>query len=298
MFIKNDKLNFKLFSLFLAIIFVFSCSTNTFAMADNSKSVVSTVTEYQIYCNIKQKAKTFETLDLLSEDEKSIVDGAVERELLKRKEMSYSDLKTVYGYSDTQISILKNYNGEPIECSPQLAQVLSASLSLSVSGKSKKLGKSANCTFSWSWSSMPLVNFTDMISVGTVGVNSSSQNISLSFSSCSGTVNYYTSGNVYVGSYDTSLSFSYYNTNSQAKSKIQMTKSSTTNTLYAKTGTVKVSVKPSSSGGYLQKAYIAFAYGHTTVSVTPSVDISFNGLSASFSFGTNTQDAGSTNVEI
>lgn len=53
MFIKNDKLNFKLFSLFLAIIFVFSCSTNTFAMADNSKSVVSTVTDENYIIKIK-----------------------------------------------------------------------------------------------------------------------------------------------------------------------------------------------------------------------------------------------------
>ena len=236
--------------------------------------------EYDFYVSIKEKSKN--SLNNLAPEEYAIANGAIEKELLKRSAMSDEQLYYYYGYNDSQIRILREYHGEPIESYPIIKGVLSATCSATYSIVSRS-SSSLSVVVSWVWSSMPFFGGTDKIGLYASGVNSSSVAMALNFSSYNGSINYYTPNGAYMS--NSSISLSKFSTNILYSTFAMTTSLDGVMNLYAKTGTVSLVISPTATGNPVYAYTLDFAYGHTTMVITPS--LTFNGA-GSFSVGTGT----------
>lgn len=207
---------------------------------------------------------------------------AQEGVLYERAQLDTTILQEQYGYSEDQIQILKNYEGQDLAEYPQIRAVTST-----LEGR---IGchdvSNTSCTayFSWGWSTAPdFYNFTDFIGVRWRGTGSDAGEVTLNFdagaSSSKCTVMYYSypddtlietvtvpydGGNRFDPNGYTSYSFD---------------RLSSTGTGYTKIGLVqtKVDLPSGTTGSLVQTAFI-YKYGlaERNLSIGLSFPVSFS----------------------
>lgn len=230
--------------------------------ADSSEKIIN-VNEYDAYVSMKNDGNACS---------KRLIEINLEQELIDRKKLSDEELKANYGYDNEQISILRNYNGEPLESVPEVRSLL-ATLSLTV----RNLGTTqerANFSVYWVWSNVPVVLFTDMIGIYADTTNLESRPITVDYTSASCSIDYYTRAGVYkTTTYPTVNIFEGPSTRSL---KFPMVYSTSTD--YAKSGIIYCSIEPGVSDVLMGSIDIYAAYGHSSFNTTPTfslVDLNF-----------------------
>lgn len=239
------------------------CLPNIKGYAAEPTEKIISISEYDAYISIKNNDNARSQV---------LVEINLEQELLDRKNLSDEELKTNYGYNNEQITILRNYSGEPLENAPEVRSLL-ATLSLAV----RNLGATserANFSVYWVWSNVPVGLFTDMIGIYADTTNLESRPITVDYTSTSCSIDYYTR----AGQYKTTT-YPTVNRNegpSTRSLKFPMLYSTTTD--YAKSGLIYCTVEPAVSGVSMGSVDIYAAYGHNSLANTPTfslVDLNF-----------------------
>lgn len=134
----------------------------------SSTTIPDTCTsEYDVYIDIKKELneentpKTYANFIQVSDETKeAIKNGAVEEALLERQKLSDEELYVI-GYDDEDISLLRKYNGEPIEEATYLSLAMARIYTnLSVPTRTDDI---FNFSLKWWWDQMPAIGFTDSI---------------------------------------------------------------------------------------------------------------------------------------
>ena len=273
----------KLLSLVLVAIFMTTCFVNIAPSVyaaelsiKEGETVTYTMSEYDMYVEMKQNN---------TRDSRLAIDTySIEDELLKVKELSDLELTEKYGYTSEQIEILRNYDGAAIEESPELRTVLGATLTASLTNN-RTSSSECNLTYSWTWSKKPFNPYTDIVGIHVSPLTSQGATTNVTYTSVTGTVKYYTTGNIYVATDSTAPTIGYRgSTNTLAKTVPIEKRINTTVTGYAKTGSISARCIPAASGTSFGDVKVYAAYGHSTTTASPSFDVSGAGASVSISF--------------
>lgn len=266
----------KTISLILSLIMILALATTAWADEPELYKTIysSTISEYDCYVNIREKSnEELEKLGFNMQFANDIKSNSVENELLKRSELSSKELKNNYGYSEEQINIIKNYNGEPIEKQPQLRGIF-ADMDYSVrryiiSGTTKTV-----VGITWEWSNKPFLCGTavkDIAALRWEGTNSMSQPINLGINTnksyCH--VSYYDLDGSFFKTKKTKLYVK--DAYEKVYSKIQMGINDRQS--YAKKGMMKLYLDVIGNGRIEETQFI-FAYAHQTVAVN-SIGVSY-----------------------
>lgn len=217
-----------------------------------------------------------------NEEIELIRSDVVEKELLARKEKSDAELMAHYGYDQSEIAILRSYNGGRLENNPELAAItgtLTIAKPTVLTATSTRIG----VRVTWSWDHRPVVCANDVLAVywsPTFGSSNGNMRINISDSS------YTLTFNVYDAGYDISGSFTQVSPNSAAKAQFSMIDQSGDG--WAECGTATLYFDATEGSAALTEMDIIFAYGHTVISVSPSVSFPASG---GISFGLNTSEA-------
>lgn len=240
---------------------------------------VSEVSEYDVLLNYKSQSEDILKKEGYSiKDIKNIKSGEIERELMARAQMEDEELYAM-GYTEAGISILRDYDGSPIEENPQLrdaAATLNGSISKIASGSS-----TASAMFSFSWSQCPLVilaQVNDYITCGWVGTNVNNLGCTMHVSNTSCTVRY-SDGDLRTFTVNVKDSLKWV----QAP-VLQASKSSDTGN-YIKSGNLCVYVKEQVTVNKLAATEFCFHYGHSTVVLNGGVSIVPNKATPTFTAG-------------
>ena len=282
------KITSNLLVITLLLTFFTNYSLQTYALENKAENpVIMHTSEYDMYVKMKQEksASTLSNANAFS----------IEKDLLKAKELSDRELKEIYGYDDKQISILRNYDGTAIEDSPELRALLSATLSAYITNNGTTSSYS-NISYTWTWSDRPFYILTDMIGL-VVNASNSQPNggapINVEYTSCSATIKYYTSGNIYMTQENRTANTHYKgNTNVSALSFPMQKSYNSSTSVYAKTGTVTANFKPVVAGVSFGDVKVYGEYGHTVMNISPGFSVSVDGPSLSIEFDTGIEELG------
>ena len=191
--------------------------------------------------------------------------GSYEQLYLERAKNSTKDLIEVYGYTEKQAQILKNYLGTPIEDTPEL-RLASATCTGFVYGTNcskTQLGIKAE----WSWSSSPILTgpgVTDGVAIRWKGTDTGGNVLNLSGSSASLKIKYVGTGGVTYRTVTPTIVDPY----GAAKGSVLMDNGYGS----ARSGTLSITLKRTGSKS-IKEAAIIFTYAHCSI-----------GLSVGFSF--------------
>ncbi|MDR2944704.1 MAG: hypothetical protein LBU81_06475 [Methanosarcinales archaeon] len=212
----------------------------------------------------------------------AIKNFSFEEALFERAQLSEEELHNM-GYNDTQISLLKSYDGSPLEENPQMM----AAASTFIGSITKKTYSKSNmsASFNWMWQSAPVIMMTDIVTCGFSAVGNGSIQRVVTATDVSSTATYI-HDNIYNASHRTTP-ISYKKINSHVESKIPLSY----NNGWAHSGEFTVKLNEAVSGNNLLITYFAFGYGHSTYSITPSISVNvggsgIGGIGLSFASGT------------
>lgn len=186
------------------------------------------------------------------------------------------------GYTYDEILILRNYNGGRIEDYPELAAI-TGTLTIGKPVILKATTSRIGVKVVWSWDHCPVVNGNDVFAVywdPTFGSESGKMRINTADSSH--TI-YYSLNNSDI---ELAGEITQVSPNSAAKSVFSMQDQS--GEAWARTGTMKLYFDATSGSAALTELDFIFAYGHTILSVSPSVSFPASG---GISFGVTTDEA-------
>ncbi len=93
-------------------------------------------------------------MNLSNEEFEVITSDAIETELLHRASLPVEVLQSGYGYSDEAIRILKEYDGKPVENSPELRTVMASFYG--ALGETVCTSTRIGVIYTWEWSNKPL----------------------------------------------------------------------------------------------------------------------------------------------
>ncbi|AFM01236.1 MULTISPECIES: hypothetical protein [Desulfitobacterium] len=238
----------------------------------NSQPYTFTVNEYDVY--VSTRNKTNEQLlkeGYETETIKAIKSNLIEETLLKYSKMPTEELIEKYGYTKEQAQIIKNYDGSPIEKSPELRAIL-ATMTCTVEGISATVG-TLSIKFSWDWSNCPILSgpaIKDIVGIRWQGTDTAGQpiNLALEFSSC--TLHHYNyTGTTYQ--FSTTASVATDNPYGHAYSKFPMSINGSSSD-YVKKGALIVTVSRTGTN-HIKEAAFVFGYGHTILSLEPSLSL-------------------------
>jgi len=210
----------------------------------------------------------------------------IEEKLLELASIPAQEL-SARGYSDKQISLLKIYNGEPInENSPFrgiFADLTVTPKNLSASPSSIKI------SYSWNWSNAPALTgtaITESIGLGFSGTNSQSSPMNVKITSSSINVQYYYNGTRYddVNSYDIKISDATSFVKCNFPAGIQHEDRDGLFYAFAMKGTLTATFSPVASGNNLHAVTTIFGYDHIAVGDGISTSISGGILGFGFNF--------------
>lgn len=226
-----------------------------------------TINEYDIIV----KAKTQSKDSLLAEGISAqtidyIANGQVENELFARSQMTDSEL-TQMGYSPDEISILRNYDGSPLEKNPQLRTVTSK-FNVSI-GKVASGNYYATALCSFYWTVKPVVvlaGASDYVSCSWVGTAKDNKTCSMRHVTSACSIKY-SDGS--TKSYSPSVK----NSLSWVQAKVLQSTKNAANGNYIKSGSMSVQVQEQVLVHKLAKTEFTFHYGHSTIS--PNGGVSF-----------------------
>lgn len=256
-------------------------SLSTKAAEIDSETI--TISEYDYITAIRSLSPAELSAANLSEAEVlEITSNTIEQELLERKGKSDEELMNHYGYSTEDIAILRAYNGENIEDNVELA-ALTGTLTIKKPTVLTATTTRIGVRVQWSWDQCPFVVASDVLGVywePTFG--SANGNMRIKINECSHVVSYYDAG-VYV---DVDAGFEQVSPNASARSDFGMTLQN--EDFWAKKGTATLYFDATSGSAALTEMDMIFAYGHTILSVSPSISFPASG---GISFGFNTDEA-------
>ncbi|MBC9785939.1 hypothetical protein H1S01_15750 [Heliobacterium chlorum] len=251
------------------LLFTFTCTGISFAQTDKSNEVKSNE-----YLTLK-KLKSMNENELISQglnkdkiNQIKSLDYA--EELRKRAKLDSQTLKNM-GYTDSQINTLKNFKGTESEII-----ALSATCTLKAALNNFSYNSTTDKTnfrvyFEWAWSSVPIITGTDIVAL----TWSPEMYMTIPDTQTSHKVTYVHP----IGtSYSKNVTVNPENAGTAASSKFSMTEGA----YWAKNGSGYMRV---TKQGKLSEAAMLISYGHSQVTLTPSV--SFSGLSISFGSGVN-----------
>lgn len=285
----------KLFTKLLSSALILSLLFSNVVFAHNTKTVpqkLSTfeINEYDEIVKIRNSSNSeLKKEGYSDEDIKTMRSNKMEQTYIEYSELPKEELALLYDLDDEQIKILKSYNGDPIEDSPQLRAV-AAKVSCTVVAMSTS--KSAmTVQFQWSWSGLQSKTFTDIIGVRYIGTNTSGSPINLSYNRKSGfcRVKYNCIRKSNSGYHETTVT-KYYNDSLSDGNKYGCGSINLYNNAYAKfpaspkivydgytwdksvvkSGIFQVNVSVIGDVQLLETGF-TFAYGHSTISASPSV---------------------------
>lgn len=248
------------------------------AFAGNTgKAQSAKINEYKQLKQLKAKSDMeLKQMGYTSEEINRIRSIDYAQELRERAKLDNAQLKNL-GYTDEQITMLKSFTGTEEEII-----ALAATLDLSAWHSSFWYDSANNrsywrVSFSWTWSSMPVIRLTDVVGAGW------GPQMSLVAPESWQTVRYVhkITGNGYTQDFAITL----YAVNT-AQVKFPMDSSDAA--YWAKYGSGQVKV---SYGGDLRDAQMRIAYGHNEFGVSPSVNVPW-GVGFTFTRGVFEQDYG------
>ena len=219
--------------------------------------------------------------------------SAIEDELLYRKTRPIDELKNYYGYTDDEISILMNYNGEPLESNPEL-QALTATLTISKPQVMHAGSSVLHIQVAWQWDTLPLDNvepvYDDALAISWVPTFVGGGNLRLDTSASKHIVTY-TFSPLYA--YDRGVVQNELLSSAIAEFPMKETGA------WAKKGLAMLYLIKTDGSGTLASVDMQFKYAHTMWGFDPSISFSFPaGISVNISEGTTEADSRSGYVDI
>lgn len=164
------------------------------ASADETAKLPSTgddivVSEYDAIVGYREMdVAELEEEGLAIEDIEYVRSSAIEDELLFRKTRTLEELRNYYGYSEEDIALLMEYEGERIESNPDL-QALTGTLTIFRPRVLNATRTRISLEVEWEWDQKPVYTLTDALAISWVGtygsdngnlrfdVNASSHNV-------------------------------------------------------------------------------------------------------------------------
>lgn len=211
----------------------------------------------------------------MSEEEaEEVLTFDYEEALYERAQLPEEKLAAL-GYTEEQIQILKDFAANP-DGDYDLAAAsatLQGHLSLLNGGSTYRIVK-----YTWNWSSMPFMSFTEYVGLRWQGVNSSGSTVDMTNSPNTGSattnrvgsVTYYdVNSGEQSGTY--SLSLTYGAVDKSLTTNFPMSKSVGGSTIWAKTGYITCNIK--TDGAAVSYANFQATYGHQVSSGTISISL-------------------------
>ena len=277
----------KVLSLIMSLCAIISLSVPALAADSQDSSYTVTVNEYDVYVAIRS-ANTAELVESgISVDQATMIkSNAIEDALLELSGCSTDELELL-GYTSSEIALLHKYSGERIEDAPELRGVFADMTATFYRIGASKV--SITVAVDWAWSNAPFFASDDIIDIMAMrwkGTNlaGSPMNLALnsSYSSCS--VDYYDrSGNYQYTRSGGVLSEAPYD-HAYATFAMGSLDGDAIFKYYAKEGTLRIRVDRVGTD-YIQEAAFVFAYGHSSLTLTPSLSLPAS-FSIGFDFGT------------
>ena len=266
----------KIILLMLVLIMAF-CQTSITQAEEISEKETYQLSEYDYYVSVRDM--TFEeaekTFGISKQDYETVL--SIEDQIVKLSVMSDSELYE-RGMIDTQINILRKYDGSKLEDNPQLRAIL-ATLSVSlikVSSSSSTVTVRAN----WSWNSKPLmtsVQYYETAAFRWKAYNSLGTQITATYNS-SGSYCYVTYYNGSTAQTTQRKGITIGNSNSYVYSQFNSEIRDGDIYIWAKTGYMVLKI----TGSYLSRVDFGFGYNHgisyppTTVSLDSNLGFNYS----------------------
>ncbi len=305
----------KRFISLLTSLLILSVGTSAMAKVDNASVIIDTkdmqevsvegntytytINEYDICVEMRELPTTVLLEDGYSQD---FIDLArsdeIEQLLEELASYDMNVLKNDYGYSEEQISLIKSYDGTPIQDHPELRGVFADCTANFTCNSASKT--SVTVTTTWEWNRAPVIHhkdIRDVIGTGWTAINLDDQEIKLEIDQNFGqpcTIYYYTIKNEYV----TYKVFDYEVENPLGQVNSKFNTGSLPSQInipsddYAKKGAFTVRLK-TNGNGKIQAVFFCSVYGHRKITgdATISIAPTFNGVKPSFAikFGTQTE---------
>ena len=271
----------------LCSVSLLATATPCFVMAASVSEVDEEVvfSEYEFVTSIREMSDSELDAIALSDSEIQLIrSNAIEDEILARKQLSDAMLEEKYGYTYEDILILRAYEGERLEDNAELAAItgtLTISKPTVLTATTTRIGVKVV----WSWDHSPVVCAIDVFAIywdPTFG--SQDGNMRIDMASSSHVVSY----NIYNNLFDYEWDITQVSPNSAAKSTFDMLDQ--TGEGWAKKGTLTLYFNAAAGSAALTEIDFIFSYGHTILSISPSVSFPASG---GISFGWTTDEADS-----
>lgn len=288
----------KFLSMVVTCAMTLSCLT-TFAFASEATTVQEnaprllaeqTTNEYDMYVEMKD---SINGLNLHGQ--------TIEEILLERASLPAESLADEYGYSAEQISLLKEYDGSPIEDNPQLRGVFA-----NMDGRlllQNQDDDSVCVKFEWEWDGRPMLTgyaVTDVVTCAWIGVDSNNKAHALRLvedeSKCKV---YYYSREDFSYKYSDTVEIDDTNPDKRADARIQVG-SKDVNYLdsFVMAGEMEITLEEPVTVNDLQYCTLVFGYGHTVLTFDASFSVDVSGISLSIAptLGTEAMFNGSISI--
>lgn len=242
---------------------------------ESNATIVTMTNEYDAILELKNMPVTMMQENGYSEEEiEAIKSFSIEEALLERAQYSEEELRN-WGYDDNQITLLKNYDGSPLEDNPQMRAAMAT-----MSGQLSEVNSSSNkitAKFDWTWSNRPVLSgnaVNDLVTCGfmATSVGSSPHTVTANQVSC--LIHYYTDDGTEIGS--STYAIGYIDPHAHVEARFPMAKRFNNIEGWAKKGTLRVGAVEEAPANQLYSVTFVFGYGHSSVGVEPDISVSLN----------------------
>lgn len=272
----------------LSLVFILSTLSPCFADEPEVTSSVSERVIYEYDYYVAQRASASDPLvaSTCSEQDAAILSNDIENELLRRSQLPDDELHAM-GYTDEQIQLLREYNGERLEDYPQIrAATATVTASFSVLNANKITIK---LRVNWQWTTLPLAKSSaikDLLAIGWKGTDSEGHELNVAYTpgQSFSQVFYYESNTSTTGlvrKYDITCSDAYSNISSKFPMAYYSSMTNNSN-WYARKGSFVITVERTGSV-YIKEVAFAFAYAHSKLGINLSYTFKIEDMSFSFS---------------
>ena len=270
-------------SILIIAVMAFSCFLGnpvTAFATEEQEILTETVTEYEKYKELQITPSSQLLQQGISAEEIMEIKSTPYEELLYERAQLPVETLRGFGYTESQIQLLKQYEGEELTWdNPVLKAEATCTGTISVSSYGTTGFK---FTYNWKWSHLPTSLKTDVVAIRWQGYNSSGVSVDSNISSRSAKVNY-----VYVKDGSTyqseSLSTDKVDGNSvSAEYKVYKLNSKQSDYVWAKSGSITIQMTRSTTAYQFSHVRVRGAVGHSTNSTVPALSVGQGGVSISF----------------
>lgn len=250
---------------------------------------------------MSSSSSEYDLLVSLSQEEESallntydIEAKSIEQVILERAMLSVEEL-TARGYNPDQIAILKEYDGSPIENNPQLKKVLGelqGELDIVSANRTSAVAK-----FNWKWINQPLLSGSavkDIVACAWRGTDNSNQECTMTFnegkSHCN--ITYRTNMNTYKET------LTIVEKDAQRNIEVKIPMHNDRKSGWAESGELQIAVEEEKTIYNMYSTLFVFAYGHMTLTLSPSISVTANGASLGLSCGFGTSEEFNDHITV